>query len=198
MKPKPAGARPIWLVGEQGLAAWLEVQPPAVRSWARAQGFAAEKQKLLLIPTASGDGIAGAALGLGPTPDLSEPTLWTSAGLPDRLPPGRYRFAGTFSAVGATQLTLGWEYGSYRFTRYRKTAGRSCRRWWRRPAPTSNTCGSRAKRSSEARDLINTPANDLGPGGARRSRAASRAAARSRVPDHRRRGPAAAELSTHL
>ena len=53
-------------------------------------------------------------------PDLSEPTIWTSVGLPDRLPPGRYRFAGTFSAVGATQLTLGWEYGSYRFARYRK------------------------------------------------------------------------------
>ena len=116
-----AGSRPIWLVSEQGLGSWLEVQTPAVRSWARAHGFAAEKQKLLLIPTSSGDGIAGAALGLGPVPDLSEPTLWTSAGLPDRLPAGRYRFAGTFSVVGATQLTLGWEYGSYRFTRYRKT-----------------------------------------------------------------------------
>ena len=114
-----SGARPIWLVGEQGYGAWLEVQSPAVRSWVRSQGFQAEKNKLLLVPTPSGDGIAGAVLGLGPTPDLSEPTIWTSAGLPDRLPAGRYRFAGTFSAVGATLLTLGGEYGSYRFTRYR-------------------------------------------------------------------------------
>ena len=59
------GARPIWLVGEQGLAAWLEMQTPAVRSWIRAQGFQGEKQKLLQIPTATGDGIAGAVLGLG-------------------------------------------------------------------------------------------------------------------------------------
>ena len=80
------GARPIWLVGEQGLTTWLEMQPLAVRSWARAQGFQAEKQKLLLVPSAGGDGIAGAALGLGPTAELSEPTLWTSVGLPDRLP----------------------------------------------------------------------------------------------------------------
>jgi leucyl aminopeptidase len=157
-----AGARPIWLVGEQGLGTWLEMQTPAVRSWTRAQGFQAEKQKLLLIPTASGDGIAGAVLGLGTVPDLSEPTIWTSVGLPDRLPAGRYRFAGTFSAVGATQLTLGWEYGSYRFARYRKSAAEL-------PALVTPVGADleyvrlAAEALGEARDLINTPANDLGP-----------------------------------
>ncbi|HYJ18248.1 MAG TPA: leucyl aminopeptidase family protein, partial [Burkholderiales bacterium] len=157
-----AGSRPIWLVSEQGLGPWLEVQTPAVRAWARAQGFAAEKQKLLVIPTATGDGIAGAALGLGPVPDLSEPTLWTSAGLPDRLPAGRYRFAGTFSAVGATQLTLGWEYGSYRFTRYRKSLAEVPAL----AAPTGTDLEYvrlASEALAEARDLINTPANDLGP-----------------------------------
>jgi leucyl aminopeptidase len=156
------GARPIWLVGDQGLAAWLEVQPPAVRSWARSQGFQAEKQKLLIIPTATGDGVAGAALGLGPTPDLSEPTLWTSVGLPDRLPPGRYRFAGTFSSVGATHLTLGWEYGSYRYARYRKASAELPSLVT--PAGTDLEYVRLASEAlAEARDLINTPANDLGP-----------------------------------
>jgi len=156
------GARPIWLIGEQGFGGWLEVQPPAVRLWVRSQGFQAERNRLLVIPTPAGDGIAGAVLGLGPTPDLSEPTIWTSAGLPDRLPPGRYRFAGTFSAVGATQLTLGWEYGSYRFTRYRKPAGEL-------PSLVAPTGADleyvrlASEALGEARDLINTPANDLGP-----------------------------------
>ncbi len=157
-----AGARPIWLVGEQGLGTWLEMQPPAARAWARAQGFQAEKQKLLLIPTATGDGIAGAALGLGPVTDLSEPTIWTSVSLPDRLPPGRYRFAGTFSAVGATQLTLGWEYGSYRFARYRKPVAELPALV--APAGTDlEYVRLAAEALGEARDLINTPANDLGP-----------------------------------
>jgi leucyl aminopeptidase len=157
-----AGSRPIWLVSEPGLAPWLEMQTPAVRSWAKAQGFAAEKQKLLLIPTASGDAIAGAAMGLGPVADLSEPTLWTSAGLPDRLPPGRYRFAGSFSGVGATQLTLGWEYGSYRFSRYRKPAVELPSLV--APAGADLEYVRLASEAlSEARDLINTPANDLGP-----------------------------------
>ena len=157
-----SGARPIWLVGEQGFGAWLEVQTPGVRSWVRTQGFQAEKNKLLVIPTGSGDGIAGAVLGLGPTADLSEPTIWTSAGLPDRLPPGRYRFAGSFSAVGATHLTLGWEYGSYRFTRYRKPPGELPSLV--APAGTDLEYVRLASQAlAEARDLINTPANDLGP-----------------------------------
>jgi leucyl aminopeptidase len=157
-----AGARPIWLVGEQGLGTWLEMQPPAVRAWARAQGFQAERQKLLVVPTPGGDGIAGAVLGLGPVPDLSEPTIWTSVGLPDRLPPGRYRFAGTFSAVGATQLTLGWEYGSYRFSRYRKSVAELPALV--APAGTDlEYVRLAAEALGEARDLINTPANDLGP-----------------------------------
>jgi leucyl aminopeptidase len=157
-----AGARPIWVVGEQGLPTWLELQTPAVRSWARAQGFQAERQKLLLVPTPGGDGIAGAVLGLGPTPDLAEPTIWTSVGLPDRLPPGRYRFAGTFSAVGATHLTLGWEYGSYRFARYRKPTNELPSLV--APAGTDLEYVRLASEAlAEARDLINTPANDLGP-----------------------------------
>jgi leucyl aminopeptidase len=104
----------------------------------------------------------GAVLGLGQVPELSEPTLWTSAGLPDRLPPGRYRFAGTFSVWGATQLTLGWEYGSYRFARYRKPPA---------DLPTLVAPAGAdleyvrlaSEALGEARDLINTPANDLGP-----------------------------------
>jgi leucyl aminopeptidase len=157
-----AGSRPIWLVSEPGLEAWLAMQTVAVRSWAKAQGFGAEKQRLLLIPTPSGDAVAGAALGLGAVPELSEPTLWTSAGLPDRLPSGRYRFAGSFSAVGATQLTLGWEYGSYRFARYRKNTAEVPAVV--APAGTDLEYVRLASEAlAEARDLINTPANDLGP-----------------------------------
>jgi leucyl aminopeptidase len=157
-----SGARPIWLVGEHGLRSWLEMQPAAVRSWVAAQGFQAEKHKVLLVPTVGGDGIAGVVAGLGPTADLSEPSIWTSAGLPDRLPPGRYRFAGTFSAVGATHLTLGWEYGSYRFTRYRKSSAELPALVT--PAGTDLEYVRLASQAlGEARDLINTPANDLGP-----------------------------------
>ncbi len=162
-----ASARPIWLVGEAGFAGWLEMQPAAVRAWARAQSFQAEKHKLLLIPgsgasDSSADAIGGVVVGQGATSDLAEPTCWTSVGLPDRLPPGRYRFAGTFSSFAATQLTLGWEYGSYRFTRYRKAAAEVPSLV--APAGADLEYVRLASEAlAEARDLINTPANDLGP-----------------------------------
>ena len=63
-----SGARPIWLVGEQGLRPWLEMQPAAVRSWVAAQGFQAEKHKLLVVPSAGGDSIGGVVAGLAEAP----------------------------------------------------------------------------------------------------------------------------------
>jgi leucyl aminopeptidase len=156
-----AAARPIWLLGEPALAGWLELQTPAIRAWTRSQGFLAEKHKLLVLPGPAGE-IAGAVLGLGPAGDLAEPNLWTSVGLPDRLPPGKYRFAGSFSSVAATQLTLGWEYGSYRFSRYRK--GPAEQPALVAPAGADLEYVRLASQAlGEARDLINTPANDLGP-----------------------------------
>ena len=157
------GARPIWLVGEQGLRAWLEVQPLAVRSWVTAQGFQAERHRVLLVPDARrATALPVRCWDWGTTRISASPPSGRSAGLPDRLPAGRYRFAGTFSAVGATHLTLGWEYGSYRFTRYRKSRGELPSLV--APAGADLEYVRLASQAlGEARDLINTPANDLGP-----------------------------------
>jgi leucyl aminopeptidase len=86
--------------------------------------------------------------------------MWTSAGLPDRLPPAR-TVRGHFSAVGATQLTLGGN-TALPLHALSQTAGEL-------PAlvPPSGAdleyVRLASEALSEARDLINTPANDLGP-----------------------------------
>ena len=157
------GARPLWLIGEQGLKGWLEVQPPAVRSWVTAQGFQAERHRVLLVPDSAGDGIAGALVGLGHAA-RSQRADHVEFGRPagSLCRPGATAFAGTFSAVAATHLTLGWEHGSYRFTRYRKSLVE---------LPSLVTPSGAdleyvrlaSQALGEARDLINTPANDLGP-----------------------------------
>ena len=163
MKPKrpvrdPSGwsANRVWPTGSK-------CSRPAVRSWARAQGFAAEKQKLLLIPTASGDAIAGAALGLG-ADARPERTHFVDLGRACRI--------GCLPGVTASRALSAWS--APRSSRWAGNTARidsrvienprpKFRRWWRPRVPISNTCGWRAKRSREARDLINTPANDLGP-----------------------------------
>jgi|BEDMetMinimDraft_2_1075160.scaffolds.fasta_scaffold00779_6 leucyl aminopeptidase len=130
---------------------WPEGLGP-FRSFLEAAGFAAKAGELFLLPAEGG--IAGAVLGLGsergPWPfgdlafSLPAETLW-------RLVPGDYE---------AEEAALGFALGAYRFTRFRPAA--------RAPARLLLPEGvARAPKLAAAqcwaRDLINTPANHLGP-----------------------------------
>ena len=87
---------PVWLAGEQDADGWLGELPAAARAaagaWARATGFRAERHRVLLLPRPDG-GLLGAVLGLGRLGSQEELTPWHLAGLPDRLPGGRYALA---------------------------------------------------------------------------------------------------------
>ena len=74
---------PIWLVTDDALAARLESLPPLQSAWVRAQDFAAERHRLLLLPAADG-AIAGVLWGLGTLPQADQLSLWDAAPLPDR------------------------------------------------------------------------------------------------------------------
>jgi leucyl aminopeptidase len=134
-----------------------------VAKWIRASGFQAERQRLVCYPSAGGE-IAGAVLGLGNLPSLADLTLWHVAGLADRLPPETYRVANTLPPHAATQLVLGWLVGSYRFNRYRTPGAGTSRALLVPPREADIAYAEAAAAASAlARDLINTPANDLGP-----------------------------------
>jgi leucyl aminopeptidase len=156
-------ALPVWLVTEGTLEAWLAAQAPAVGRWAAESGFKAERHRVLLVPDARG-GVAGAALGLGRLADLAELSLWHAAGLADRLPAADFRCVENLPAEAANQFALGFLYGQYRFERYRRPL--STTRGARLVAPAN--CDpiyveATQRALSWSRDLINTPASDLGP-----------------------------------
>ena len=160
--PAAAGALPLWLLTDATLAGWLAEQPADVSAWVRANGFQAEKQRVLMLPGASGK-LGGAVVGLGSLASLDDLKLWQSAGLSDRLAPATYRLATSLPSAAATQFVLGWLVGAYRFSRYRAppTAGRAS---LVAPALADTTyADAAASAMSLARDLVNTPANDLGP-----------------------------------
>ena len=155
---------PLWLVSDSALAAQLQALPAAQAAWARATGFAAERHRLLLLPAADGS-IAAAFWGLGAMPVADELSLWDAAPLPERLPAGNYRLASSLAPAAATQFALGWLLGSYRLSRFRGSAPK---------APTANAliapagadvryAQAAAQATALARDLINAPANQLGP-----------------------------------
>jgi leucyl aminopeptidase len=144
---------PLILVEEGGLKAAGLSKPQA--QWAAANGFTGQRGKLLALPSASGT-IEGYLFGVGARP--SRPVLVTGiAGA--ALEPGRYRLEG---ALGdPTYAALGFRLGAYRFDRYRKAKA---------PPEVVLPAGADADEVARladaaylARDLINTPANDLGP-----------------------------------
>jgi leucyl aminopeptidase len=150
---------PLWLLYENDVEAWRATQTPAVARWLGEQNFKGEKHRVLLVPDAAG-ALAAAVGGLGRR--VGELSLWHAAGFVERLPPRRFRLAQPFTAEEATQLSLGFAYGGYRFDRYR--AAKSDMASIEAPPNADLQFVALAAESLRmARDWINTPAQDFGP-----------------------------------
>jgi leucyl aminopeptidase len=159
----PAESRPLWVVTEGELQGWLAGQPTPVVAWVRAHGFQAERHRVLTLPTAEG-GIGGAVAGLGTLAAAGDLTLWHAAGLSDKLPAQSWHLATPLPPPAATRFLLGWLMGGYRMSRYRLDGSDLPRAALVPPAGADLEYADAAARATTlARDLINTPANDLGP-----------------------------------
>jgi leucyl aminopeptidase len=153
---------PLWLVTESDLPRWLGEQGHAVSSWVRAHGFQAERHRVLPLPGGAG-AIGGAVLGLGPLASPQDLKPWHAAGLAERLPPLRFRIATPLTGQAATHLALGWLLGGYRFSAYRAAPAPGRAGLAAPPEADHAYVRAAAEATAFARDLINTPANDLGP-----------------------------------
>ena len=183
LNPAATDSRPLWLVTEAGLPDWLARQPASAAAWVRANGFLAERNRVLAIPD-EGGGVAGAVAGLGPLRQVEEIKLWHAAGLSERLPPQTYHLDSPLPPPAATHFVLGWLVGAYRMSRYRSTSTHVRRAALVPPGGADLPYAEAACEAiTMARDLINFPANDLGPAelAAAAVELADRCGARSRV-----------------
>jgi leucyl aminopeptidase len=128
-----------------------------------AQSFNAERHRVLLLPSEAGEPIAAVVLGLGALESIDQLRWWHVAGLPDKLPAGRYHFADVLPDRVSYQCELGWRLGDYRYLRYRATPTSSRAQLESPVGDPSKQAERRAAACNLTRDLINTPANDLGP-----------------------------------
>src|SRR3954451_3697436 len=154
-----AGAVPVTMLSEVGLEAWREVASAGERGWAAATGFSAEPGKLALVPDQEGR-LGRVLVGM---PEEGS-AMWAIAGLSETLPAGSYRLDGVPEGGDASRLALGWALGTYSFDLYRKKEKQkdSARLVW--PEDADRGLVERlAGAICLARDLINTPASDLGP-----------------------------------
>jgi len=154
--PSSASAVPIHLVGENELERWLHQQAPSAAHWVRVSGFCAKAGELCIVPNSSG-GFAQVVVGYSQSPSMWD---WAAASL--HLPEGLYRLEMLLSPRQADQAALAWALASYRFERYRPTTTALPKLVW--PEGCRIEVVERAAAAVFlARDLINTPADDLGP-----------------------------------
>jgi leucyl aminopeptidase len=145
--------------------------PAQARQFALANDFAAKPSACLPLPAADGQ-IAQVLFGLEDATSQSRDPFRPGA-LPGLLPPGTYRFANAPHDVRLAALAFAL--GSYRFTRYRTADAPEVKL-----VPPDGIDATDIARIAEAamlaRDLINTPSNDMGP--EQLARAAEQLAAR--------------------
>jgi len=146
-----AETRPLFAVRPGALAGLLDSLSPPQSRFLRQLNFRAEAQELMFLPGESG--VAGAVLGLG---DHTSPAAFGDLayrlpeGAPWRLQPGDYDPA---------VATLGYCLGAYRYGAL-KAAKRAPAQL---VAPGQQRSRSAAAATWMVRDLVNTPANLLGP-----------------------------------
>ena len=143
----------LHLVDKKGFDSWLGTQPQRIRDAVTAQGFKGEGFQLAVLPEDDWSAVLGVA-------NVAELSPWCLAKAAETLPEGTYRVAGQ----GPGPATLGWLLGQYRFDRYKEKKEPKGPRILLTddPARIDETILI-AESTFLVRDLVNTPAGDLGP-----------------------------------
>ncbi|HAE45782.1 MAG: leucyl aminopeptidase [Tistrella sp.] len=159
-RDRDAAALPLTLVTERDFAAWRDAAEPRIAAWLSAQGFKPRQGAHALLPDAEG-GIAGAVM-----VTAAEPGPWAIGDLAQKLPEGRWRLDPEPTDPRlVTNLAMGWALGAYRFDRYLgRTEDRRAPATLVVPAAADQVrLAALVQAISHGRDLINTPAEDMGP-----------------------------------
>ena len=126
--------------------------------WLEMSGFTGQAGQYCLVPSKDGelDSVLVAK------PDVFD--TWTLGQLAHKLPAQKYVLvADDLSAEAATKLCLGWTLGQYRFTRYKRADANALPELAFPDTVDQAYVTAAAEATYLVRDLINTPASDMGP-----------------------------------
>ncbi len=150
---------PVRLTTKEGCKDLLAGLDEAVQAQAAVQDFTGKAGQVLSVFRP--DGAPNLVVfGLGAAASLTAMSL---RGLPARLPPGLYAYADLPAGLDSGEAALAFALGSYGFDRYKAAHGRDRPRL----AVGAEVDLAAAHRVAAAcalvRDMVNTPANDMGP-----------------------------------
>ena len=151
-----AAAIPLTLVSFEALDSALASLDERERAWARSNGFTGAAGQVLTLPSPEGK-VAGAFVGVERVDDV-----YALAGAATALPSGIYGLAQPLEREAVSRLALGWGLGTYAFTKYRAAPTRKAKLAWPAQADRGRVEAELAA-IGLVRDLVNSPANDLGP-----------------------------------
>jgi leucyl aminopeptidase len=131
-----------------------------VRGLAKAEGFKGAAGQLLKVPDPSDGRLDRVLIGMG-----DQPRADLFRGAAARLPAGDYRLSCVHPGLDATQIAIAWGQGGYRFDRYKpgKDGREAAPRLVAPPGADLGLALSIVHACALARDMVNTPANDMGP-----------------------------------
>jgi leucyl aminopeptidase len=153
-------AIPLHVIDQSLFDGWLKEQTGQVTAWVRANGFKGARREVLVVPDESGQP-AMALVGYG-TASQRARRRFHLAGAAEKLPQGVYEIVSGIDGEHLPTECFGWLMSSYRFDRYR-----------RKSTPDTLLVAPKgvdaarleiiAAAEGMIRDLINTPASDMGP-----------------------------------
>lgn len=148
-------ARPVHLVDKASFDAWLKKRPAEDRALLAAHRFEG-KSGFVLLPRGPEFEVVSAV------DNAAELSPWSLARLAEALPAGTYKLATGEPGAAA----LGWLLGQHRFDTYRSTGDepeRGARVLLSGEAARIDSTVRQAEATALVRDLVDTPAADLGP-----------------------------------
>ncbi|MEO8113233.1 MAG: leucyl aminopeptidase family protein [Phenylobacterium sp.] len=155
LEASDGAAIPVHALTEAEAQAFLDAARPFVKAFAQGAEFKGKAGQTLAVPDPEG-GAEQVLFGLG---DGADPMAFRA--LPGKLSPGTYRIAKAPEGLTPAQIALAFALGSYRFDRYKAHGGERARLL--AEGVDVEEVRHVAHACALARDMVNTPANDLGP-----------------------------------
>jgi leucyl aminopeptidase len=154
---------PIHALHEADLAGFLDQRPAAARRFADISGFKGRAGEILILPQPNGE-MDCVLFGLGTAPKaVSAVDAMAFRGLAAKLPEGQYQIASAPAGYSPAAIALAWSLGLYGFTRYKSGQARSKARLIAAEGVDVTETRAIADACTLAKDMVNTPANDMGP-----------------------------------
>ncbi|PPR14728.1 MAG: Peptidase B [Alphaproteobacteria bacterium MarineAlpha12_Bin1] len=147
---------PITIVSEEKLPDWHRKLGPFHRKWLSESGFKGKINSFSLLPDVGG-GIQRVVFIGGKNSEV-----WSWSLLASNLPSENYHIESSVDKHTSNDIALGWGLANYEFTKYRKARLNRPKLIWPKRSDKKQIVAT-LDAIKIVRDLINTPAEDMGP-----------------------------------